>query len=54
MGVIDKLEALFPGRGALAAGILRNSGILIDEEPVAVEPPTPEPESAIVEGGDVV
>ena len=51
--MIDKLEALFPGRGALAAGILRNSGILIDEEPVAVEPPS-EPESAIVEGGDVV
>jgi hypothetical protein len=52
MVTVADLELLFPGRGALAAGVLRNSGILTDEpalEPVleveiVVVAPEPEPE----------
>lgn len=55
MVTVADLELLFPGRGALAAGILRNSGILTDE-PVAAapEPEPPSADNAIEEGGDVV
>ena len=57
MSIIDKLDALFPGRGAVAANILRNQGIWVEEEAEAPAPqPVAEPsaDNAAAEGGDAL
>ena len=58
MDIVSELERLFPGRGAVAANVLRNQGIWIEPEPLyAHEPPSAPVEDvhdlAVVEGGDV-
>lgn len=58
MSVVDELERLFPGRGAVAANVLRNQGIWVETHdleasapPERVEP-APDAENAAPEGGD--